>query len=320
MHYGDAPHLQFTFRAALAFNSGKDVILLGDDHNVKYTHLGIKHYYFKDLNKTEESERFEKVFKVIKHPKFRMDDYWIKFVTLRFFYLYEFVKQNDIKSFWTFDTDNLVLTDLTAQENKFQYYDFTTQNHGKSMQGFVRNSSALKAYIKTINDLFDDHEYIKRKEQKFSETVGALTEMDLYLSFQERSDFKFIRLSEIIYNETFDDQVTHDGGMEMNADVIKGYLPVKKIYSSSSGEIFYKHLKTGAFVKVNLIDMTWAPVYLFRRILRHSLKKLSASHRSKIVDVTRLKVLAVKPPLSFLIKSNFWQLLRICRSIKSRLF
>jgi hypothetical protein len=319
MHYGDAPHLQFTFRSALAFNSNKDVILLGDEHNVKYCQLGIKHYHFKDLNKTPEITRFEEVFKVIKHPRFRMDDYWIKFVTLRFFHLYEFVKQNNIKSFWTFDTDNLILTDLSAQENKFEHYDFTTQNHGKSMQGFIKNTDALEAYVRTINNLFNDPVYIKANEVKFSEAVGALTEMDLYFSFQERSNFKFIRLNEIIDNETFDDQVTGDGGMEMGPDVIKGYLPVKKIYISDSGEIFYKYLKTGSFVRINSIDMSWAPVYLFNRILKHALKKLNG-HSSRMVDVTTLKVLSVKPPLSFVMRSNFWRLLGRFKLIKTSVF
>jgi hypothetical protein len=298
MHYGDAPHLEFTFRAALAFNPDKDVILLGDEHNKKYEQLGIKHFYFRDLRQSTEIKKFNEVFKIVKHPDFRMDSLWIKFVSERFFYLNEFVSQNNISGFWTFDTDNMILTDLALQEKKFHAYDFTTQNHGMSMQGFIGNSQALLEYVRTINDLFMDVAYLEVKQQKFSKEIGALTEMDLYLSFEERTHFVSIPLNSIIDQETFDDHITISNGMEMYTSFVKGYDPVKKIYCSGNGNIYYHHLPTNSFVKVNSIDMSWTPLYLFEIIFEHALKKLRKHLQGK-AQPNSIKVLNVRAPWQY---------------------
>jgi hypothetical protein len=298
MHYGDAPHLEFTFRAALSFNQQKDVILLGDEHNKKYEQLGVKHFYFKDLNTSDEIKRFHQVFKIVRHRDFGMDTRWIKFVTERFFYLNEFVSKNKISGFWTFDTDNLILTDLSLQEQKFQTYDYTTQNHGMSMQGFIHNGAALAAYVKAINTLFTDVRYVEKKQIKFSREVGALTEMDLYLSFSEKTNFRSIPLNSIIDQETFDDHITIPNDMEMHTSSAQGYRPVKKIYASENGDIFYRHLPTQSFVKVNTIDMSWTPLYLFQTIFKHARRKLNQSSRNE-AKLNNLKVLDVRAPLHY---------------------
>jgi hypothetical protein len=304
MHYGDAPHLKIVLESALLFNPNKDIVLLGDQINKKYERLGIRHFFFSDYGDTEEKKEFNRVFKVVKSPGFRMSDYWIRFVTERFFYLHGFIKRNGLNSFWTFDSDNLILTNLSEQEYKFSSYDFTEQNHGKSMQGFIRNTSALENYLLMINSLFEDSLYVRESTLKFNANAGALTEMDLFLTFKERTNYKSILLSEIINGETFDDHITFSNGVEMTDAYLEGYLPIKKIFYSKSGDIFYRYSKTNSLVKVNSIDMSWTPLYLFDRIFKLARKRKKISSSSN----DQLKLLNVSPPLGF----NSFQSIKSC--------
>ena len=90
-------YLYDTFRVAKKYNPDMDIYLLGDGNNKHYADkVGIKFEYYDDYSGGEESEKFEKVFQVIKGPHHGSEE-WIKFVFKRWFYIYNFIKSKSFK-------------------------------------------------------------------------------------------------------------------------------------------------------------------------------------------------------------------------------
>ncbi|MFT7233076.1 MAG: hypothetical protein ACI8TA_002299 [Cyclobacteriaceae bacterium] len=110
----------------------KKIIFLGDDENSYLEEFGVEHICFESYKSSDLIDEFNSVFKVIagkehQYAKNRGTDYWIKFVFLRWFLIYEFIKDQNIKRFWTFDTDNMLVGDLSKVEPELAKYDCTAQ-------------------------------------------------------------------------------------------------------------------------------------------------------------------------------------------------
>lgn len=273
-HYGNSEYLKYTFRTVRLFNPHTRIILLGDEKNKELAiDLGIEHHEFNDYADSEEIKTFNKVYRHVGGTE-ATREFWTKFVIIRWFYVNEFVKREGIKSFWHFDSDNLILTNLAAQEYKYIDYDCTEQYNGILMNGFISSSDISDRYIKKINLLFVDENYIAEQEKDFIEHPDwALTEMRLYVAYRNEENIKSIRLNSIINNETFDDCISQQHGYKMNDNPIEGSI-LKKLYIDKNKTFFYYFLDKQQYVKVNGICMTGAPNYLFESIFKTAQESL----------------------------------------------
>lgn len=279
IHYGNSSYLKFTLRAARLFNPQKPIILLGDDRNDHFTRFGLEHHNFADYASGPEIELFDCVYRFIggrKHP----DSPWVKFVFRRWFHLYCFLSAHGIEQFWTFDTDTLLLTSLAAQEHKYLQYDCTEQCGGSCMNGLVNNLRVVKGYLDKINELFQREDYLQRQRQDFEvHPEYAFTEMRAFVAYKQECRIRTIRLSSVVNGEAFDDCLCVAEDMEPLDRLPDGLGPLrcglpKKLYMSPDGRVYCHHLPTGTLVKMNSLNLSWLPDYLFPRILNHAKRQL----------------------------------------------
>lgn len=143
IHKGDSDYLTYTLQCAKLFNRDAEIILLGDEKNEHYKLYGIKHYYYSQYE-GEESHLFDSIFKYIAGKDHPGKPWWVHFVFKRWMHIYYFIKKHRINRFWTFDSDTLILTDLSQQAYKFLSFDFSEQCNGCCMNGLINNTSHVK--------------------------------------------------------------------------------------------------------------------------------------------------------------------------------
>jgi len=265
IHYGDSEYLKYTLSCSKYFNENARVILLGDSQNKHYSSLGIEHFFFSDYEKSSDIHTFCCAYKHIA-GKDHGRSFWTKFVFKRWFHIYEFLEREEIDSFWTFDSDNLILTDLSQQVDKFETYDCTEQCNGMCMNGFIRRRSTVKGYIGCINELFKDSEYLSHQLKSFEDRPDyAFTEMRAYMEYRKRSGIKTIRLNSTLKGESFDDCLCQSHGMH--------YKKGRKELVYRENGIYEKALVDDSLVKMNSLNMSWLPISLVEEVACFSMAK-----------------------------------------------
>lgn len=267
IHYGDTPYLKYTLDSAKHFNGDKEVFLLGDDQNKKYEKkLGIKHIPFASYNHTESVGWLNKNFKYVAgaNRQTEQDRRFELFCFKRWFYLYEFMKEHNLERCWYFDSDTLILSDLNKEEGKFDGYDITEQSNGSNMKGIIKFQQ-IKNFIKTINELFLDENYLKKQSVEFkNEPNYAFCDMRAYQVFKETYTPKTIALKTIINGETHDENICQEDGLETEYD---NYIKrtIKKLYFKKNN-VYEKSKKTGEFIKLISINMSWVPTSFIEKV------------------------------------------------------
>jgi hypothetical protein len=298
-HYGNSDYLRYTLRAARLFNPEKRIVLLGDRSNLrtaKQEH--VEHRLFERYAGSEQIKIFNAVYRHVagsQHGK----KHWTNFVFKRWFYIHAFVKAERIGPFWHFDSDNLLISALEGHENKFSDYDCTEQCNGGCMNGLITSFRVVDGYVKKINALFQDEHYLETQEKDFINNPRyAFTEMRAYKTYKEQEHINGIRLNTIINEEIFDDCICQNDGMETYELPLNGKV-LKKLYYSSLGHIYCKCKRTSQYIRMNSINMSWVPTYLYRKILDKS--KMSANYKDPVPPVTSqdLQVLDIYTPPAF---------------------
>ncbi|MCF6319836.1 MAG: hypothetical protein L3J83_11280, partial [Proteobacteria bacterium] len=112
----------------------------------------IKHIPFAKYDETNSVREFEKNFVYIggANRQREVDRRFEKFCFKRWFYLYEFMRENGLEKCWYFDSDTLILSPLVPEEEKFKDYDITEQSNGSNMKGLIKFNQ-IENFIKTIN-------------------------------------------------------------------------------------------------------------------------------------------------------------------------
>ena len=122
-HYGNSTYLKYTLKAAKLFNPSKRIILLGDSTNRDVAvRSGVEHFFFSNYDNSEEIMTFDKVYKHVAGTK-HTNKAWTKFAFKRWFFVHCFLRKEGIHRFWYFDSDDVILRDLSRQEGKFEGYD-----------------------------------------------------------------------------------------------------------------------------------------------------------------------------------------------------
>jgi len=269
-HYGNKKYLPSVFEAAKLTNPDKEIILLGDQSNQWLAEkLNITHLNFEDFDYGPEIETFDKVYRLVQgreHSHMKGGRDWVNFVFKRWFFIHNLIKSKKITSFWHFDSDTVIVESLAKHETKFQSYDCTEQCNGSCLNGFIPKVATVSAYLKKINDLFQDEGFLSRQQQDFDQRnpKHAYTEMRAYEEFKKEG-LKTIRLNTIIDGSSFDDCICQDHSMEM--EQLPNGKPIKKVYISKDLHFFCHDLSKNQPVKMNTLNLSWVSNDLFLVLL-----------------------------------------------------
>ena len=283
-HYGISNYLKITLLSAKLSNPHKNIILLGDFHNeILAKEIGINHVYFNQFDSTESVIDFNRKFLFVAGSSHgRMD--WTKFVFLRWFYVNEFVKQKKIDSFWHFDSDNLIVANLSQFEPGFSQFDNTEQCGGICINGFISSSQITQLYTKHIIDLFNDIDYLNEQKVKCEKNPSfAFTEMAAYNNFKKKYNLNTTRLHCLECDNTFDDCLASADDMEQSIELYNGYK-IKSIYIGNQNQFYFKHAVSKKYIKVNSFNLSWMPYFLIFRIFALFCRSkfiFSKSHKSE---------------------------------------
>lgn len=309
IHYGNSFYLPYTLRVAKLYNPDKEIFLLGDKHNKYVERYGIKHVDIKDFMDSPEISTFEKVFQLIapegfairgKDNKYTLNDkgeFWIKFVFLKLFVLYNFAERNNIRSFWTFDTDNFILADLSIEEAFLRNYDNTEKTAGDLMIGFINNRKVLYQYICCINELFQDQHFIEAQKTDLANAPKhwAFTEMRAYKEFKNRHATKPWNLQTNRDGKVYDDTITFENGMEMHkAD---NFTPLmKRLFVDEAGRFFVRDSTHQQLIQTLTIDASWVPNHVIKTLAATAFSRGGTSgiteikFKESLIDTTLRKV------------------------------
>lgn len=267
-HYGNTPYLTRTLKCARITNPDCHIILLGDDSN-RQTALqaGVDHLCFNKLIAGPRRQEFSRSFQPIngrQHRNYKNGGYWLRYVFERWFYVYEYALSREIKSFWHFDSDTMILVSLDGFENIFERYDCTEQCEGTCMNGYV-HLHTLASYLDVINALFGDDFFLEsqRREFEIENPHYAFTEMTAYAEAKKRNVYSTVRLSEIIKGTSFDDCICQDHGYE-TVRIGSGQI-IKNVYWDDGFYCSRKGLDRP--VKFNTLNLSWVPDFVFDWVL-----------------------------------------------------
>lgn len=315
-HYGNSEYLPYVLEVAKTHNPDKDIFLLGDQENRWIEKaISIDHYFFRDLQYGKEIELFDQIYKVIqgrKHNNIVGGRDWVNFVFKRWFYIYNFLVNKKIDAFWHFDSDNMILDSLSYHERKFTGYECTEQCNGMCMNGFISNPSIVLRYMRKINELYQNERYLKKQQKEFNEDnpTYAFTEMRAYKTFKEEERIRTIRLNTIIDGSTFDDCICQEHNMQME-QLPSGQI-IKKVYLNPDGRCYCHEKDTNRLLKMNTLNLSWVPIYLFKIIFLHVRKPTNAREYIE-PDIRKMPTLSSSIPKRFLVKEMIKKVMRFAR-------
>jgi hypothetical protein len=285
IHYGNSSYLPYVMKIAKKYNPKKHIIVLGDEQNAYLHSVDISHYYFRDFAYGPELEQFDSRFPFIENKSYAKKQ-WANFILRRWFIVNSFIKEKDISKFWTFDSDNFLLTDLEPYETQFSLHDCTSQCKGICLNGFIPSKDIVQRYINKILELLDRQDYTEHWQRRYQEKPDLFyTEMEAFNVFVKEENIDNYHISRIDGTAAFEDSITYvEDGMEMYSKKIKGRA-IKKLYLYN-GDIYCKQILSGMFIKMNNLNLSWMPKYIFP-LLYHSI--ISAQRDDKFVPIDLLK-------------------------------
>jgi hypothetical protein len=318
IHYGPASYLSRTLRCARRTNPDKRIILLGDESNRRSTEGAAEYFPFEDFSSGAKHARFQQVFQAIQGERHRFSKHggmeaWLKFVFRRWFLIEGFLAHENIDSFWTFDSDTIVLAPLAARESRFRDIEATTQCRGECLNGWVGSFRLVERYTACILDLFSDPLFLDAQRERLRAQAGlAFNEMDAFGEFRRRTGARTMRASSVIQGEAFDDALAFVDGYEPSRVSVQGRTAVKSLWTSPQGGIWAK--LDGEYVGLATCNMSWMPDYLWRRVL-NTVKADSPVFASKRVDPGVLREVNLREPFweycSRWLRGKIWRLRRL---------
>jgi hypothetical protein len=92
-------------------------------------------------------------------------------------------------------------------------------------------------------------------------------------------------------------------GMERYETPLHNRL-LKKMYWRADGEIFFRRQSDGKFLKVNTLNMSWVPTYLYPRMLKIAARKYAAGAATRPEwTAADMRVIPIHPPLAYRLRA-----------------
>lgn len=302
IHYNDSKYMKYTLQSAVVNNPDKNVYLIGDSTNKHYEKFGVIHHFFSDYLFGKDLEEFESVFQFIVGVQFNNSTYgeqWTRFNFRKWFVLSNFLKKNNINTFWTFDSDVLIIERLNPFENQFKNYDYTTCSGDlHQLFGYVRNSDLIKKFSKSVVDMFTDDNYLNEQRRIMQENPGwGLTMMRAFQRFRNRKGIKTLDIFNI--PGIIPEILFLDYNRGLPSEISRNSDGFVNIYFNKEGA--FAGVSNG-FYRIPLMNMSWMPDYLMSRLFRLT----SIKH-----NVHSMVPMSFKMPISEKAKSRVLRLISL---------
>ena len=262
-HYGDPDYLAFTLAQAKASNPERRCILLGDDLNQETARsAGWEHVEYRELCSSKRDAFNARFFWIqgISHNPMKGGEDWLRFVSERFFCLEAFLINERIDSFWHFDSDTMILHDLSAYERELadSGFDAFTLCNDACPSGYIQ-TALIAEFCKSMIEDYEDKNFIRASLQDFRRLgpAHAYTEMEAFCRYREKCSVKTARLSSFFSdrNVWFDDCMCQDHGFQfVNAPRLG--KKIKNFYSDKSGRICCQQVD-GTSYEFATINCSW---------------------------------------------------------------
>lgn len=254
-HFGYSKYLEYTLRCAKLTNPKAKLVFIGDSKNKKVAlATGWEHYDMRILRRGELWERFNACYKTVQgrnHHNIKNGQDWLRYVFERWFLINNFLLENSISSFWHFDSDTMILQDLSQFSDVFDSYDFSVQCGGTCLNGFSK-ADILKGYGEFTCELFEDESFIQNQQKEFDtiNTNYAFTEMRAFDLYKQSSHYKWIHLMYFTLDRVFDDCIYQDNGFE-TYNLYKSKI-IKNIFFEYGSAFGIRDKRKINFVTLNL--------------------------------------------------------------------
>lgn len=291
IHYGPAHYLWWTLAVARRSNPGKRIVLLGDATNKLRAHGIAEFVDFESLSGTEKEQEFQRVFQVIQGERHRFNkangvEFWLKFVFQRWFLIEAYLDREGLDSFWTFDSDTLVLADLSPREERFSSVAATAQCKNQCLNGWIGSRELVSRYTQSILDQFSDEAFLEAQMERLKIHAGlSFNEMDAFAEFRSRQSVKTWHGEKPIDGKIFDDALAFTEGFEVAPENVLGKTAIKRLWSDGQN-IYARHLESGEFVRLLTCNMSWMPDYMWRRIVALATSCSNGLRMAKLVEIS----------------------------------
>jgi hypothetical protein len=301
-HYGNSDYLLHTLKQARRSNPEKELILIGDNSNHDIaTQSGWKHYnlnHFKSPKRDEFNARFRWIQGRDHHPVKGGKD-WLRYVSERFFVVEAFLQESDIFHIWHFDSDTMILHDLSDYESKIieSGLDCTTLCNDSCPSGII-SKEVVQDYCSHMIEDYKDELFLASQQKEFDEvnTGYAYTEMRAFENYRSSLKPDTKHLASLFSSEDiwFDDCMCQDHGFSVAwADKLEKTI---KDFSDINGNIICQ--KDGSVKTFATINCSWVSPDVYQWI-ENIQRKQARNQPKKLVD-----------HLSYTRKERFKRLLR----------
>jgi len=272
IHYGPSTYLRRALQCARASNPEKRIILLGDDSNCQAARGCAEYVPFADHTAGSAIREFDEVFKIIQGERHRFNKHggvetWLRFVFRRWFVIEDFIRREAVTSFWTFDSDTLILAPLEPRGNRFAGFEASTQCRDACLNGWIGSRDLVGRYVRCMTELFRDQDFLEAQKKRLQREAGlAFNEMDAFCEFRRREAVKTKHAAQPCMGEAFDDALAFDAAYEAAAIKISGRIDIKRLWTDRTRALYARHKASGGYVRLLTCNMSWLPDYLWLKL------------------------------------------------------
>lgn len=193
-HFGITDYLSFALKQAKRSNPHKRCILIGDVTNKGLAQkCGWEHIDFRNLQSTKRKD-FNSYFRWVQgrlHNPIRGGQDWLRYVSERFFAIEILALEQNIEYFWHFDTDTMIMDDLSTYEQKILNLGIrcTTLCNNSCPSGLIE-TVLISEFCESMLKIYQDKQYLLAQQQEF-DTINprfALTEMRAFQKFKKENE------------------------------------------------------------------------------------------------------------------------------------
>jgi hypothetical protein len=272
-HYGLSDYLHRTLKCASLTNPAANRYFIGDESNMTLA----ENFGWRAINgaqlKSSLRAEFVDHFQPIYGPNFEVGKNggdWLRYVSERWFMVEALAKSESIDRFWFFDTDTMILENLSSFAGQLQErgVSHTKQCNNYGLSGYV-TAGVATAFCEFMVSIFRDED--KRGQLDWwrnriatVEPEAAFTEMASFDWFEKDRKIFGPHLEAQFDGWWFDDVICQDDGFETARMNFVG-RPIKRV--EFDGQRFYGR-RGDKEVRFATLNCSWVPMTVFDFLLR----------------------------------------------------
>jgi hypothetical protein len=236
-------------------NPAANKILIGDKSNKELAISTGWKWVDVDGFSTERIKEFNDSFVTVSgrlHKDIKNKRNWTHYVFFRWFVIEELLSRINVDEFWHFDSDTLILEDLSKYDYLQKQYLSMMQCNSMCLNGFVK-LKVVNRYCDSMIRQFKDNKLLDKYRREFEiNEYYAFTEMRGFKNFLFEDPLQIVSGMKLSKKFVFDDCLCQDHGFK--SITLPDYKKVKQI-SFDKGKAFF--IKDGEKVLAVTINLSW---------------------------------------------------------------